>query len=479
MRWAFVRLAAVLGCLACTTRILGCDPSSAAAVIADSDGDGLSDTDERAVYGTSPVLADTDGDGITDHAEIVTNVFDPVGAPLRFNPRVADVPIMEIEIVSPPLISLRLVAASGETRTFTVSRLTQTGVTETVGATQTNGEGDSVSVSDTVSREFAVTRNVSITTSLTRDAGRASGDAGRDRDAAPSGAEQGPPVLVTISNGVTSGAGASSTVQRSRSSEVSLSFTEQDSRQLVEALTLAESYAQSHEIQASGAILEVLAVIRNRSNLAFQVTNLSLATSFVRADGIEMPVANLELSTALATYQAFALAPGQEIGPVNFFRDFLTLEQAAALFRDVRALKIRLGVYELSDSARKPYVFDIPTIRSRTATVSVDYGGLRPFEWYLVATNLDPARPGVPVKRAFQEILRMPFDCDPDAGHVSVRGIGDVGDGGANGRWCLFHRFQAGGEPQTIPYCAEVGSFDCTHIELRAGDDVRLSWIAQ
>jgi hypothetical protein len=36
----------------------------------DSDGDGLTDTDEQTVYGTDPSLADTDGDGIDDGAEV-------------------------------------------------------------------------------------------------------------------------------------------------------------------------------------------------------------------------------------------------------------------------------------------------------------------------------------------------------------------------------------------------------------------------
>lgn len=49
------------------------------ALLADSDGDGLSDGDEIFLHGTSPVFADTDGDGVSDGAEILEDA-DPLDA---------------------------------------------------------------------------------------------------------------------------------------------------------------------------------------------------------------------------------------------------------------------------------------------------------------------------------------------------------------------------------------------------------------
>lgn len=40
-------------------------------VLADSDNDGLNDSDEIIIYGTNPVLADSDGDGMNDSNELV------------------------------------------------------------------------------------------------------------------------------------------------------------------------------------------------------------------------------------------------------------------------------------------------------------------------------------------------------------------------------------------------------------------------
>lgn len=41
--------------------------------LADTDGDGLTDSQEIQVYGTSPTLADTDGDGLTDGQEVLAS----------------------------------------------------------------------------------------------------------------------------------------------------------------------------------------------------------------------------------------------------------------------------------------------------------------------------------------------------------------------------------------------------------------------
>lgn len=460
MRRGLVRSAAVVAYVAWSARNLGCDPLSTTSKVVDTDGDGLSDVDEKQLYGTSPVLADTDGDGMSDYVEIVQKSFDPVSAPLRFNPRVADVPELDILVTGPPLLSLRITEANGETRTFETSHTIGTEDTVTDSTTQTNAQTNGISQSTTVTREIA--RDVGISNvQRERDAGPGGRDAGVDASE-----DQGGPILVTLSDAV------SSTAERSSTTLLSFSFTHEQSRSISEAVTRAEAYAQSHDIEASGAVLGLLAVIVNRGDLAFRVTNLVLSASLLTADGLEAPVGNLDIHTVFTNFVPYSLAPGEQQGPVNFDKDFINLDQVAAILRNLQGLTVRIGVYELSDVAGKPFAFDVEVIRARTATVSIDYGKRRPPERHLVATNLDPASPGVSAKRALHEILRIPVQSDPDSGVTSVRDV--VADPGGRGRWIVYHRHDNGSHVMTTPY---RGPFDFDQITLRTGDVLRLIWV--
>lgn len=48
------------------------------ALLADTDGDGLTDYQEVVTYLTNPLLTDTDGDGLSDYAEVITYNTDPL-----------------------------------------------------------------------------------------------------------------------------------------------------------------------------------------------------------------------------------------------------------------------------------------------------------------------------------------------------------------------------------------------------------------
>jgi hypothetical protein len=462
-----VRSAAVIGCIAFSARVLGCDPSTTNSAFVDTDGDGISDTDEKVIHGTSPVLADTDGDGMSDYQEIVLHGFDPANAPLRFNPRIADVPLMDVRIVGPPLITLVLTDTNGETWSFESARTISESVSLTASVTESDTFSDTFGVADTFSRTVTVTLATMPTLTAAAGGGDAGADAGADggRPAPPAAAAPdlpGPmPVVLTTT--------LSTTVNRALTTSITLSFSASETRTLSDTVTYARAYAATHSITASAGVLELLVEIHNRGNLPFRVTNLLLAASFLTPDGVELPVGNLGIDAKFLIYIPFSLAPGGWQGPVNFARELLTLDQVATLLTNVEAMKVRVGVYELSDAAGKPYAFDVPTMISRTATVDIDYGGQRPPERFLVATNLDPAQPGVTTERAFNEILRVPFENDPERGLTSVRNIATD----AQGRWTVDLRHSDGSEVATNAY---VAPYDFSDILLRAGDVLRLTW---
>lgn len=469
MRRGILRSVAIVGYVAWSAKSLGCDPSSTNGAFVDTDGDGLSDTDELVIYGTSPLLADTDGDGMTDYAEIVVNAFDPTNAPLRNNPRVADIPRMEVLLTSPPLISLHLTESNGETRTIETSQLTENIYGVSQGIVETTRQAETIGVSDTVSRE--VGSSISLGRQQVRDAGVR--DAGRGKDDREEEEEdreeeeddRGGPVMASLSDGV------SSTVERANTVEVSVALSETQSQEIREALTEVQAYAESHDISAAGGLLRILVRIVNRGALPFRTTNLLLSASLIRGNGIEAPVGNLDLNTSYNNFQPYAIAPGESLGPVNFTRELLTLEQVDMLVRDIRALVIRIGVYELADATGRSYAFDVGAINARTATVSVDYGDALPPERHLVATNLDPARPGVTARRVLEEILRIPFTCDRDGVLTTVREI----DAAEAGRWTVTLRHDDGSRVATTAFGTQGGPYSFADIVIRAGDVLRLS----
>lgn len=467
MRRGLVRWAVALGFVAWAARSFGCDPSSTGSGAVDTDGDGLSDVEETTLHGTSPLLADTDGDGLSDYEEVVQRVFDPERAPLRFNPRVADLPVLQVEFVGPPVISFSVVDLNGETRTFGVTQLWQERFIATDTATATVSEGVTDNESATVSNTRAISRTTAAAQQFTpRDAGAAT-DAGATQ---PRAEVQPGPVTVTITLGDTDTSGVSFTTAQGQTNTVSLAFSESQAYEILRGYTLAESYAENHSLAASGGVIIVLATLRNAGNVPFEVTNIMLSAALELDDGLQVPLGNLDLLTRLTAFDPFSLGPGATVGPINFIREGLTLEQMANLLRNVRALVVRVGVTNLKNAAGKPYVFDVPAIQSRTATIDVDFGKRRDPERYLVATNLDPARPGVTARRVFDDILRIPFACDPDGGILSVREVGpETAEGGS---WCFYHRRNGETDDMATAYCP----YDCSDIDLHAGDLLRLVW---
>jgi|GEM_PF-4043923 len=77
----------------------------------DIDGDGLSNYDETNVWHTNLYSADTDGDGWNDYLETNDGYYDQ--ATNSFNPCVADVPKLQIQISGDPDISLVYETSSG------------------------------------------------------------------------------------------------------------------------------------------------------------------------------------------------------------------------------------------------------------------------------------------------------------------------------------------------------------------------------
>lgn len=104
----------------------------------DSDGDGVTDIDEVYSFGTSPHLIDSDGDGLSDAFE--TENGNPE-IPIYLNPMVADNPIIGIEMVTMPYLSMEYtVKESGELKT---AKTQKTDITESNKSTNSSSKTSS------------------------------------------------------------------------------------------------------------------------------------------------------------------------------------------------------------------------------------------------------------------------------------------------------------------------------------------------
>jgi hypothetical protein len=244
-------------------------------------------------------------------------------------------------------------------------------------------------------------------------------------------------------------------------------------QQFAETLTRDESIAQMRNITLTGAFLKIPTVIQNRGALAFRVENLVLGAGFVNAAGAVYPVQNLYLDQGnFSSYQPFSLAPGEQSGIAVFATILLTLQSAQLILANAQELDVNLAIYELDDATGKAFAFAAPEINAKTALVSFDYGGQRPPEYYQVATNLDPASPGVTAARVFHDILWIPYAAAPDTGLTSVRNL-TVGSG-AGPRWVVMLRHNEGANVVTTSYGLNGAPYDFDNLVLHPGDVLQI-----
>jgi hypothetical protein len=517
---------AVIACGLAIPQAVACLPSNSSGPEPDTDHDGLSDREELQVYGTSPLMPDTDGDGYTDYQEVVTYGFDPGNAPDRFNPRVADVPLMTVVVSGPPIVRFVVTLTDGQSVTIdnAISESTAVGVTNTV--TQHQGQANTQSVSQTNTQGMSVSPSTMNQTSLTTplgdtvatttvvtDAGAAPvADAGVAEDAengedgpdnedaeipdstgAPdvSQATGGSAVTVTSepptstqttgnSTTLTFDNSVSTTVNPSTTVDAFVEFSQAQTQQNQRTVTQDQAFTMSHQIAVQSATLRVPTLIENRSNVAFRCSNLFLGAVLVDASGALFAIGNLELDESIVTtFVPFALAPHESMGPVNFLLPIPELAAAFDILQSGRAMVLSIATYELDDANGKPYAFDSTDIGSKTALVAVDYGRgvTRQPELYQVATNFDPSQPGVTAGDLFQNILHIPYFASPQTGLVAVRDVAVAASGMDHWTAALTH--DSGPDIATVSYGDNTDPYDFDGILVRAGDVLHVAYVGK
>ncbi len=408
------------------------DPGGELDPAGDFDEDGLTNGDEQNTHGTSPWLEDTDGDGYSDYAELVTYGFDATNDPFKFNPLVADIPKIKINLVSPPGIRLNMTSTVSGSSTVTAgsSRETSTSVSNTSSTTNTS------SVENKISR-----KRLSI------------------------GTRWGDHFYPNI---------GPNTYTQTTTEENSFSWSETQSTENTQAYNESLAITQEQGFSYQGGRLSMLVKVENSGNIAYTLRNLVLSAVQVNAWGeeIAIPIGNLGFDSQIGVFPETTLGPGDVRDTLVFDKDDMALETTLALLKDSRGLLLSASTYELTDANGIAFNHALTAVRAKTALVILDYGpgtGRSP-EYHMVATNIDFNAPGVTLNKIFTNHLRIPYTTQ--SGLVSVRDV--VADASKRKDWSVIHLYKDAGEARTAFFNTEVAAYDFEAIRLRAGDVLHL-----
>ncbi len=364
----------------------------------DTDGDGLTDLEELNVYGTNPRIADTDGDTLSDYQEVVDLAFDPQSNNYRFNPLIADLPKLRVEIVDLPDVKMNFTTTSGTVRSFSSSQT----ATDTTVTTTTRGGRQSYTLEVREKEKLDAGANV---------AGAYAG--------AKAGFSNGVPMSVVGPSASASAAAGSAYVNYSATKDTkqtqSSSYYWSESQQRTNTLTRTESeqYATSNSVTQTGARLSTAIRVFNDGNVPFRLDNLSLVASYLKAGDLWRHVGTLNFDGG-GSFPGITLEAGTGSGVMVFSNDALDVGTGNSLLAST-GLDVDVSTAELVRADGTPFAFNQINLDGRTAKIIVDYAGVRPTETYQVAVVTDDSRS----YKTLAEILEMlKITYTADAGKV-------------------------------------------------------------
>jgi hypothetical protein len=374
----------------------------------DSDGDAQGnpafyDGAELRSFRTSPTLSDTDGDGRNDFEELNQNAT---------NPLVAEIPQPALDVIGRMQLQLSMQLANGTTVVNAYTQRFESGSDTALARTSASA------TSKTVEESFLLSTSASVSYPFSASVEATGTVSGRE------------------------------TYVR----ETSRSVSQTSARDSQQTFDTATSDAIRNEKTISGGTLSVDFGVRNEGTRTFQLSNLVVTA--LRRDR-----ANPATFTSVATLafpmaaNNLVLAEGQEAGPI---RAEGTVPAAVAidLLANPASVFFQAANFSLTDRTGTAFSFSIgEETTSRTALLTLDYGGVRPLERHRVATNVERNVMGRAAGVKLSDVLRDVLGLRPGAGYETAarNGTGprvltrvkDVAaqaapDGGASRFWVVY-----------------------------------------
>lgn len=403
----------------------------------DTDGDGLTDYEERVTYKTSPIKNDTDGDGISDFDEIVTFSFRPDLNNFQYNPRIADVPQIDIDIVTAPDVALNYTFQDATTGAATTSRATSNTSGVTTSKTNSNSTAIESAVTTgtelTVGAEFEISLEPSATLS----------------------------VAATMSSSYTD----------TTSNERSFAWSREQSVENSSTYETAKTLESSKAVSAADGYISTAVKVSNNGNRSFTLSGLTLSAAMISqtSNQIVAPVSNLtyDNSNGSSGFPQTSLAGGGSTGNIIFSANGVDTTTIKNLLADSSGMRVGVAAYELVDINGTPFVFAREQVNASTATVIIDYETLStPEERYLVTTVADPSALTISADYALADILQKSYAVDATGRLTSIGNI--AGDNVTTG-WLILHKTTSAGVEVANVYSYNT-VYDLGNIALKAGD---------
>jgi predicted outer membrane repeat protein len=321
-------------------------------------------THTPGINATSPNLADTDGDGRTD--------FEEYDNPSR-SPVIADLPALELKIVDP--IDIRLDVQYAEEK----GRTTEYGTTLTESTTNTTHVNSNDSV--------AVTAGVSNT--------------------------------LTVGGEYTFGATGGWKVSGSNALTVSVQacYTHtwetgvEDSRMAQTENSKIESKSLTNTETSSSGSISTGVVLTNTGPVSYHLSNLGMTVRLFQRGFMPADPANAGSFRTLATLapalgEGFTLAPGQSTPVLQWQATGLNADRVKDLLRDPHALNLEQAYYELQTEDAVNYAFIEEVTKSRTATITLDFGDGE-YRKLRVATNVNRDAHGAYLGIKLRDVMKL------------------------------------------------------------------------
>ncbi len=410
----------------------------------DRDSDQLPDCYEESI-GTSPVDPDTDGDGLEDYREIVSLAFDPGRNNYLFNPLIADVPELEVELESLPILTFEGTVTSSSEEERSQESLMRV-VTR-------RSDRNSVVVEQN--------HNVGVGVTASRLRG----------------------VLGSASYGFSHNTTRENTVTWSR----------EQTRENRETYRRLDSESTS----LTGARLTASVSVRNAANLAFSLSDLSITAEYTDLEHPELfqPLANLTLDGDDPL--EVDLGPGSGTQSPLVFSVEIGLGQVQAILERSSAITLRPASWRLTDESDRAFAFDQTAIAAKDAAVVIDYGPRLQAESesyrsrsFFVATSADFENKRVDARTALEGILglelemgRSAWDSDGDGATDAMTEEGLVAVNGARidpaiqGYWMVRLDVDDGNETVSRILDMRTESYALEDIELRGSDVLHLVYV--